>query len=192
MSTEAHCRFLGNRFVLQISVNQLTFCSVVKIIIIGQISPAPAVGMKRDFSRWCIEVIETKVFVYRQNRSIIPLGVPNVLFNGYNSSFFSQLSAEVGALWITEYIKGGVELPSAEYMNAWIDERLVWMKERTDGKHAKGTNIIPFSVHQMDELLGDIDLELGVFTRIKQWFAPVVGSDFKNLTKRLQKRHGIN
>ncbi len=128
---------------------------------------------------------------FRLYRSIIPLGVPNLLFNGYNSSFFSQLNAEIGALWITEYIKGGVELPPEDYMNKWIDERLAWMTARTDGKHSKGTNIIPFSVHQMDELLKDIDLELGAFTRFKQWLAPVVGPDFKNLTKRLQARHGV-
>ena len=76
-------------------------------------------------------------------------------------------------------------------MNRWIDERLAWMEARTDGKHSKGTNIIPFSVHQMDELLKDINLELSALVRFKQWLAPVVGSDFKNLTKRLQKRHGI-
>ena len=128
---------------------------------------------------------------FRLYRSIVPLGVPRLLFNGYNSSFFSQLNAEIGALWITEYIKGGVELPSDDDMNKWIDERLTWMKARTDGKHSKGTNIIPFSVHQMDELLQDIDLELGAFTRFKQWLAPVVGPDFKNLTKRLQARHGV-
>ncbi len=128
---------------------------------------------------------------FRLYQSIIPLGVPRLVFNGYNSSFFSQLNAEIGALWITEYIKGGVQLPSEDYMNRWIDERLAWMEARTDGKHSKGTNIIPFSVHQMDELLKDINLELSALVRFKQWLAPVVGSDFKNLTKRLQKRHGI-
>ena len=62
--------------------------------------------------------------------------------------------------------------------------------EETPGL-AGAVNIIPFSVHQMDELLKDINLELSALVRFKQWLAPVVGSDFKNLTKRLQKRHGI-
>lgn len=128
---------------------------------------------------------------FRLYKSILPLGVPRLLFNGYNSSFFSQLNAEIGALWITEYILGGVELPAEDTMSKWLDERLAWMKERTDGKHSKGTNIIPFSVHQMDELLQDIDLELSVFNRFTQWFIPIVGRDFKNLTRRLQARHGI-
>lgn len=128
---------------------------------------------------------------FRLYKSILPIGVPGLLFNGYNSSFFSQLNAEIGALWITEYILGGVELPQEETMNQWIDGRLKWMKERTDGKHSKGTNIIPFSVHQMDELLQDIDLELNVFKRFSQWFIPIIGKDFEGLTGRLQARHGI-
>ena len=129
---------------------------------------------------------------FRLYKSILPIGVPGLLFNGYNSSFFSQLNAEIGALWITEYVLGGIELPPEEIMNEWIDERLKWMKERTDGKHSKGTNIIPFSVHQMDELLHDIDLELSAVKRFSQWFVPITGKDFESLTGRLQARHGID
>ena len=128
---------------------------------------------------------------FRLYRSVLPLGVPRLYFNGYNSSFFSQLNAEIAALWITEYMLGGLNLPDEDEMNRWIDERLAWMKARTDGKHSKGTNIIPFSVHQMDELLADIDLKLSLPMRFKQWFAPVQGSDFKGLTPRLLARHGI-
>ncbi len=129
---------------------------------------------------------------FRLYRSVLPLGVPRLYFNGYNSSFFSQLNAEIAALWITEYMLGGIELPDENEINRWIDERLDWMKARTDGKHSKGTNIIPFSVHQMDELLADIDLELPLPIRVKQWFWPVYGSDFKGLTPRLLARHGLD
>jgi len=62
---------------------------------------------------------------------------------------------------IPEYLSGGVELPPRKEMNRWIDLRLAWMIERTDGMHSHGTTIIPFSMHQIDELLKDIDLELG-------------------------------
>jgi cation diffusion facilitator CzcD-associated flavoprotein CzcO len=128
---------------------------------------------------------------FRLYRSILPVGQPRLLFNGYNSSFFSQLNAEIGAMWIVEYIRGGIQLPSEAEMNTWIDERLKWMEARTDGKHSRGTNIIPFSVHQMDELLGDIGMPLSLPTRIKQWLMPVVGKDFEHLNRQLLKRHGI-
>ena len=138
-----------------------------------------------------MEKVTDKEGNFRLFKSVLPLGVPNLLFNGYNSSFYSQLNAEVVSLWIAEYLQGGVTLPATERMNQWIDERLAWMKERTDGKHSKGTNIIPFSLHQIDELLKDINLELGVMKRFSQWFIPVVGSDFEHLNTRLQRRHGI-
>jgi hypothetical protein len=64
------------------------------------------------------------------------------------------------------------------------------MEARTDGKHSKGTNIIPFSVHHIDELLGDLKLPLGAFTRFKQWLTPIDPGDFKGVTTKLLARHG--
>ncbi|NOX52601.1 MAG: NAD(P)/FAD-dependent oxidoreductase [Gammaproteobacteria bacterium] len=126
---------------------------------------------------------------FRLYRSMLPLDVPALAFNGYNSSFFSQLSAEIGALWLIEYFSGNISLPADSHMRADIDARLAWMEQRTDGKHSKGTNIIPFSVHQIDEFLGDINLPLGALKRFSQWFMPVVGPDYRSLTKRLLARH---
>ena len=126
---------------------------------------------------------------FRLYRSMIPVNVNGLAFNGYNSSFFSQLSAEIGALWLVEYFSNNIKLPDNEAMNTDIDVRLAWMEERTDGKHSKGTNIIPFSVHQLDEFLADIDLRLGRLKRLSQWFMPVVGKDYRSLTPRLLARH---
>lgn len=126
---------------------------------------------------------------FRLYRSMIPTGVPRLAFNGYNSSFFSQLNAEVSALWLADHLSGGVELPAEAARNAYIDERLAWMEARTDGKHSKGTNIIPFSVHHMDELLRDIDLALPLSTRIKHWFVAIDAADYAPLIGRLQRRH---
>jgi len=129
---------------------------------------------------------------FRLYQTMMPVGVPRLAFNGYNSSFFSQLNCEVGALWLADYLMGGVTLPSEKVMNDGIDVRLAWMEERTDGKHSKGTNIIPFSLHQMDEILDDIHLPLNAFIRFRQWLLPATGADYRSLFKRLHKRYGIN
>ncbi len=129
---------------------------------------------------------------FRLYRAVLPVDIPTLAFNGYNSSFYSQLCTEIGALWLIEFLRGGITLPSADQMNAYIDVRLEWMEERTDGKHAKGTNIIPFSVHHMDELLNDIDLNLNALVRFKQWLVPVTGRDYRKITGRLMKRYGIS
>ena len=48
-------------------------------------------------------------------RQIDPVDVPDLYFNGYNSSFFSPLNAEMAALWIAADVAGAVEplLPSS-------------------------------------------------------------------------------
>ena len=126
---------------------------------------------------------------FRLYRSMIPVGISNLAFNGYNSSFFSQLNCEIGALWIADLIAGKLELPDIKMQNQIIDERLAWMQERTDGKHCKGTNIIPFSIHHIDELLVDMKLTLNPLTRFKQWLMPVNPGDFASATTKLLRRH---
>ena len=123
-------------------------------------------------------------------KSMLPMGVPNLLFNGYNSSFFSQLNCEVGAMWIAEYLRGGVAIPAREIRQADVERRLAWMRERTDGKHCHGTNIVPFSVHHIDELLNDIDLNIGVSARFKQWFVALDPSDYAQNHAKLASRAG--
>jgi hypothetical protein len=122
-------------------------------------------------------------------RQLLPVKVSNLAFNGYNSSFFSQLNCEMGALWLAANIMGDLNLPDEEAMNEQIAARLVWMEKRTEGKHSKGTNIIPFSVHNIDELLGDLNVQLSSFTRFNQWLLPVNPKDYAKVTRKVIKRN---
>jgi len=125
---------------------------------------------------------------FRLYRSTLPVGVPRLLFNGYNSSFFSQLSAEVGSFWIAEYMAGRIVPPVETVQNASIDQRLAWMTARTGGKHCKGTNIVPFSLHHIDELLRDVRLTLPVHVRLLQWVKAVDARQFAGLPAKLLAR----
>ena len=126
---------------------------------------------------------------FRLYRSILPVDVPRLAFNGYNSSFFSQLNCEVGALWLADYINGGFILPSQHKQHLDIDARLAWMEARTDGKHSKGTNIIPFSIHNIDELLDDMNMNVGRFTQFFQWIGAVQPKSYGYLLPALQKKY---
>lgn len=125
---------------------------------------------------------------FRLYRCMLPTGVRNLAFNGYNSSFFSPLSAEMGALWIVAYLAGALNLPSHREQLAATDRRLRWMEARTDGKHARGTNIIPFSMHQIDELLADMDLSIGPVQRFMEWQMPVKPGNYARVAKELHRR----
>ena len=123
-------------------------------------------------------------------RQILPLSVPNLAFCGYNSSFFSPLSAEVAALWIAALLGRDLPLPSLDDRRADVRRRLVWMNRRTQGKHAHGTNVVPFSMHNIDEMLGDLGLDVPRSVRLKQWLVPVDPSPYADVAARLRERHG--
>lgn len=126
---------------------------------------------------------------FELHRSVLPVGVPRLAFNGYNSSFFSQLSCEISALWLVQHLKGDIPLPSIAAQRAQIAKRLEWMERRTGGKHAKGTNIIPFSLHHIDELLADMAMPVSPRKRLEQWLLPVDPSDYAFIERTRRVRY---
>jgi hypothetical protein len=121
-------------------------------------------------------------------RQIQPLEIPRLSFSGYNSSFFSQLSAEVAALWIAGFLEGAIELPAVEQQRAEVQEWLRWTERRTNGHHARGANVIPFSMHNIDEMLEDLGLDVGAKTRVREWLLPIDPLAYGRLTPELRKR----
>ncbi|GAA0959743.1 NAD(P)/FAD-dependent oxidoreductase [Actinocorallia libanotica] len=121
-------------------------------------------------------------------RHILPHDVPNLTFAGYNSSFFSPLSAEMSAVWIASHLAGLHTVPPAEERRRAVSERLAWMEERTRGRHARGTNVIPFSMHNIDEVLDDLDLNVSGTTKALQWLLPVDPGDYRHVGEKLRQR----
>jgi cation diffusion facilitator CzcD-associated flavoprotein CzcO len=148
-------------------------------------------GWKQDVP-FLDETVKANMFDAKGNfllyRCILPPKVRNLAFNGYNSSFFSPLSAEIGALWIAAWLAGDLKLPPAEEQIAQTDVRLAWMERRTEGKHARGTNIIPFSMYQIDELLEDLRLPIPAFQRFMEWQVPVQPSAYQRVATELKAR----
>ena len=108
--------------------------------------------------------VQQRLFDERGNfmlyRQIRPVGVPGLYFNGYNSSFFSPLNAEMAAVWIAADLAGAVALPDPTAMRQAVVEQLAFMDVATNGHHCRGTKIIPFSLHNVDEVLGDLDVNI--------------------------------
>lgn len=125
---------------------------------------------------------------YELWRFILPHEVPGLAFCGYNSSFYSPLSAQIGALWIANYLMGGAIMPPLEERRRIVTERLRWMEERTEGKHARGTNIIPFSLHNVDESLKGMGMKITPVQRAKEWLLPASPQNYKFVAKTLLRR----
>lgn len=138
------------------------------------------------------EDVQQQLFDERTNfllyRQILPLGVGGLYFNGYNSSFFSPLNAEMAAVWITAHLAGAVSLPDPDAMRRQVEAQLAFMDVATDRHHCRGTKIIPFSIKNVDEVLADLDLNISKRVRASHWLNPVDPSAYKAVTPTLMAR----
>jgi cation diffusion facilitator CzcD-associated flavoprotein CzcO len=121
-------------------------------------------------------------------RQILPLGVDGLYFNGYNSSFFSPLNAEMAAVWIAAHLAGAVALPGREEMRTQVAKQIAFMDEATDRHHCRGGKIIPFSLKNLDEVLDDLDLNISKRVRASHWLNPVDPSAYRSVTPTLVAR----
>jgi hypothetical protein len=123
--------------------------------------------------------------LYRQIR---PAGVADLYFNGYNSSFFSPLNAEMAAVWIAADLAGAVPLPEPAAMRQQITEQLAFMDAATDTHHCRGGKIIPFSLHNVDEVLGDLGVNISAAVRAWHWLMPVDPAAYQRITPAVLQR----
>jgi cation diffusion facilitator CzcD-associated flavoprotein CzcO len=121
-------------------------------------------------------------------RQILPLDVPGLYFNGYNSSFFSPLNAEMAAVWIAAHLAGAVPLPEPARMRQAVVDQLAFMDVATNKHHCRGGKIIPFSMKNVDEVLDDLDLNISKGVRASHWLNPVNPAAYKAVTPTLISR----
>ena len=123
--------------------------------------------------------------LYRQIR---PVDVPDLYFTGYNSSFFSPLIAEMAAVWIAADLAGAVALPKPADMRQQVAGQLAFMDAATDTHHCRGGKIIPFSLHNVDEVLGDLNVNVSAAVRAWHWLMPVDPTAYRRITPTVLKR----
>jgi glycine/D-amino acid oxidase-like deaminating enzyme len=126
--------------------------------------------------------------LYRQIR---PVATPDLYFNGYNSSFFSPLNAEMAALWIAADLAGAVTLPGSAQMRHQVVEQLAFMDAATDTHHCRGGKIIPFSLHNVDEVLGDLHVNISSAVRARHWLMPVDPAAYRRITRAVLKQLSV-
>ncbi|HEY5015613.1 MAG TPA: hypothetical protein VII59_02420 [Streptosporangiaceae bacterium] len=123
-------------------------------------------------------------------RQIKPVDVPGLYFNGYNSSFFSPLNAEMAAVWVAADLAGAVPLPDRATVRQAITEQLAFMDDATNRHHCRGAKIIPFSMHNVDEVLGDLGLNISLGVRASHWINPINPAAYRRVTPALVRRLG--
>ncbi len=95
---------------------------------------------------------------YRLHRSIVNPDLPGLGFVGFNSSFTSTLSAELGAHWLARYLDGSLRRqPTEASMRAAIARTLDWKRrDRTVAQTYRGLCVAPFHHAHFDELMADM------------------------------------
>ncbi|MFC5219650.1 flavin-containing monooxygenase [Streptomyces coerulescens] len=161
----------------------------------GRVLPADLVVCATGFTQavpFLDPDIEQRLLDERGNfmlyRQVLPLDVPGLYFNGYNSSFFSPLNAEMAAVWIAADLAGQLPLPATEARRRAVVDQLAFMDVATDTHHCRGTKIIPFSMHNVDEILDDLDLNISRFVRASHWINPVNPAAYRRVMPRLLAR----
>lgn len=124
-------------------------------------------------------------------RHIRPPDVAGLYFNGYNSSFFCQLSAEMAAVWIAADLAGVLPLPDPPAMREAACAQVSFLDGATSGQHCRGTRILPFSMHNVDELLGDLDLNIPTRVRAAHWLVPVNPAAYRHVTSTFLRRLAV-
>ena len=161
----------------------------------GTVLPADVIVAATGFSQgvpFLPEDVQSALFDDRANfvlyRQVLPIDVPGLYLAGYNSSFFSPLNAEMTALWIAAHLAGAMTTPPADEMRAAVVERLAFMDVAANGHHCRGTKIIPFSLHNVDEVLSDLGENIPARTRALHWLAPVDPAAYAVITPRVLAR----
>jgi len=122
---------------------------------------------------------------FRMYRFIKPIETEKLFFIGYNSSLFCPTSFEVATLWCISVMEDSITLPSVSEQKRRSQEELNWMKERTRGKHSKGTNVVPFSLHNIDDMLSDLKINIGWLETARQWLLPVKPAAYSIIAEHL-------
>lgn len=111
-------------------------------------------------------------------------------FVGYNTSFYSQLTSEVAAWWLLEYVKGNLLLPSPSVMYQEMAADMDWMKTQYHSVVARATCIAAFSLRYTEQLMEDMGAnnQLGVWKEISQIMMPVDLSLYNKLRQELKSQ----
>jgi hypothetical protein len=67
-------------------------------------------------------------------------------------------------------------------MRQQVTGQLAFMDVATDTHHCHGGKIIPFSLHNVDEVLGDLDVNISAAVRAWHWLMPVDPAAYRRVT----------
>ncbi|WP_428261743.1 flavin-containing monooxygenase [Haliangium sp.] len=91
-------------------------------------------------------------------RHILPVGVPNLAFIGWASTYSNSLTSHLTGLWLTHLLTGRIAAPEAEAMAREVADMKRWKRGFMPSLSCRGSMLQLHMWHFHDELLTDMGL----------------------------------
>ena len=129
---------------------------------------------------------------YRLHRWTVNPDLPDLGFVGFNSSFASALSAELGAHWLARWLDGALARPPTDAgMRAEIERTLDWKRRRRVAAAGYGgLCVAPFHHAHFDELMADMGARSRRGNALAAYLAPIDPEAYAELLETAPDRGG--
>jgi len=118
---------------------------------------------------------------FRLYRQILPPSVPRMGFVGYASSFAAQMTAEIGAHWLSQCFLKGFTLPTADEMNDEIGKVHDWAAEEMPSRR-EGYFVGAYMTNYINDLIEDMGLPVNRTSNvISEYLGPCFASRYAGL-----------
>ena len=84
--------------------------------------------------------------------------IPRLAFAGFNHGYMHVPSVEIGTQWLCAYLRGELELPSAEEMERSIEHVRSWKRENIKFENARSCAVSTRFQQYIDILLKELDV----------------------------------
>ena len=126
---------------------------------------------------------------YHLYRFILPPGVTDLGFVGWNSSIACQLSSEIAAHWLSACFAGELQLPGTDEMELEIARVHRWAADVMP-RRSQGYFIGPLLAHHIDELLDDLGVSRRrTRTALGEYLLPLWPTRYRGVGTERRRRH---
>jgi cation diffusion facilitator CzcD-associated flavoprotein CzcO len=126
---------------------------------------------------------------YHLYRFILPPGVTDLGFVGWNSSIACQLSSEIAAHWLSTCFAGELQLPGTAEMEREIARVHRWAADVMP-RRSQGYFIGPLLAHHIDELLDDLGVSRRrTRTAFGEYLLPLWPTRYRGVGTARRRRH---
>lgn len=125
---------------------------------------------------------------YILHRNILPAGIPSLAFVGYNPSLYSNLTSEFAALWVCEYLKGNINVPTEQEIIQEQKKFIHWRQRFRKKGDPRAISVAPWSIKHVDLLMKDMKASLPLLPLILDWLVVIEPSRYKKVKQKIIQR----